>query len=503
MHTRPSLAALCVSVSLALLLFGPAPGHAQEFRAFFYHTHTIYSTDNPGWEPFKPSVAEVISKADQVASDMGMEGAVAITDHRTIEAYFDPEFVPIGVAQPIKGEEWGGDGHAGALNFTGDVRITEYSGPDRYTEMVTETHARGGIVIANHPRDGDWKTDRRLGVDGIEVWSVSLWGPPDEVALAWWQRLLAAGERVAAVGGSDAHFIFLPIETPVNLVSCPSNDPDDVVAGVRDGRSVIAASPVAARVFLGADTDGNGQYDDASVGDVVPVAGSTVTDFEAVVEGAVATDRLILVDRDGVFHDGLVGDGPGWTGDAFRFTRAYTADSRDFVRAELRDDSNYPYCLTNPIYAVGTAAPSGTEGEIRGTVTDSDGGAPLAGATVTITPGEYSTATTDANGDYAVVVPNGTYTVKASLDGYVNASVTDVAVASGVETIDLALSAAPTCGTVPRPLTGRRDQWQSAFGYLLPLAGILLFTRWRRRHAARLVAVADGLAARGGDRVRR
>jgi len=231
----------CARTACLLVVFGlsvaPAvPARGGEFRAFFNHIHTIYSTDNPGWEDFKPSVAEVVARADQVAASLGMEAVVTITDHRTIEGCSDPGFAPVGLAVPMKGEEWGGSGHAGVLNFSGDTRITEYSGEDRYELMVEEAHARGGFVIANHPRPGDWETDRRLGVDAIEVWNTLVWSTKNELALDWWHHLLAAGERITGVAGSDSHFRFLPIESPFNLVWCEGSQPDDMEQGLRDGR---------------------------------------------------------------------------------------------------------------------------------------------------------------------------------------------------------------------------------------------------------------------------
>ena len=46
---------------LVLMLLGfPTRGTAGDYRVFFNHNHTIYSLENPGWEAFMPSVADVI-----------------------------------------------------------------------------------------------------------------------------------------------------------------------------------------------------------------------------------------------------------------------------------------------------------------------------------------------------------------------------------------------------------------------------------------------------------
>ena len=468
-------------ILLCVLVVLPAAGTAGEYRAFFNHIHTVYSDDNPGWEDFKPSVGEVIAKADLVASGMGLEAAVTITDHDTIAGCLDPEFAPVGVAQPVKGQEWGSDGHGGVLNFTGDTAIPSYAGADRYTLMANEVHARGGVVIANHPRSSlPWKTDRRLGVDAIEIWNVLIWEPSDTLTLAWWQRLLAAGERVTGVGGSDSHFIFTPIESPMNLVWCESNDPDDVMEGVRQGHVIVLQTPVAYTAFPAADTDGDGEYDDAIVGDVISISGPAAIDFQVTVEGAGPTDLLILSDREGAFYSGNVGSDPDWVGGGYYFSRTYDESERDFVRAELRTQNRIPYCLTNPIYVVGDLAPSGTEGEIRGTVRNTSGVA-VGGATVTVTPGEYSTDLTEADGTYAIVVPNGTYRVEAKKSGYVTQARTGVMVESAVSQANFSL-ATSSCGTLPvGPAGGVGSAWSSGFASLLPFGWAWFYSRLRRR----------------------
>ena len=473
---RLSMITLC---SILVLLSLPTTVLAGEARAVFYHVHTIYSLDNPGWELFKPSVGEVIERADRVVSDMGMEGGVTITDHRTIDACFDPEFVPVGAACPIKGEEWGGGGHAGVLNFTGDTPITEYSGPDRYVELVTEAHERGGIVIANHPRPESWKADRRLGLDGIEIWSTSFWDPLDELAKAWWQRLLVAGEQITAVGASDSHFRFLPIETPVNLVWSESNEPDDLVEGMRQGHLVISASPMMPRVFLAADTDGNGVYDDAIVGDAIMITHDTTIEFQTTVECGEPSLALLLVDSQGTFYTGGVGSDPGWSGDTFRFSHSFSAASRDFVRAELRADFSYPLCITNPVYAVGIDASVETEGGLQGTVTDAATGSLLQGAFVEMKPGAFSTDTTDGDGAFAIIVPNGTYSVVAKMEGYFPHVRTGISITGETICQNFALSPM-SCGTVPVETRRPTMPGLACLSFILPLGIVLIRIRGLR-----------------------
>jgi len=139
-----------------------------------------------------------------------------------------------------------------------------------------------------------------------------------------------------------------------------------------------------------------------------------------------------------------------------------------------------PYCLTNPIYLVGDLAPTGTEGEIRGTVRNTSGVA-VGGATLTVTPGEYSTGVTAGDGTYAIVVPNGAYRVEAKKSGYVTQAKTGVIVDSAVSQVDFSL-AVSACGTLPLDMAGDAGSpWTSGFASLLPFGLAWLYARARSR----------------------
>jgi hypothetical protein len=105
----------------------------------------------------------------------------------------------------------------------------------------------------------------------------------------------------------------------------------------------------------------------------------------------------------------------------------------------------------------GTAAfTSGPHGFVKGTVTAS-GGAPLAGAQVTV---GSSTVTTAADGTYTLSVPAGTYTVAVSDYGYASNSVTGVAVADGATVTEDFTLAAVARATVSGIVTdGSGEGW--------------------------------------------
>lgn len=90
------------------------------------------------------------------------------------------------------------------------------------------------------------------------------------------------------------------------------------------------------------------------------------------------------------------------------------------------------------------ATPSAT-GAIAGTVTEGPGGEPLAGVTVSVRESGLDPVVTGADGGYEVTgVPEGTYTVTASAEGWSGTGVDDVVVTAGATTtLDLELTAVP------------------------------------------------------------
>lgn len=92
-------------------------------------------------------------------------------------------------------------------------------------------------------------------------------------------------------------------------------------------------------------------------------------------------------------------------------------------------------CRTGASAAPSPAAPAPTApspaGSLSGTATDT-GGAPLPGVAITAAGPGHGTATTDANGAFAIAgLPPGLYTVTATKAGYSTTSQTDVAVVAG------------------------------------------------------------------------
>jgi hypothetical protein len=60
--------------------------------------------------------------------------------------------------------------------------------------------------------------------------------------------------------------------------------------------------------------------------------------------------------------------------------------------------------------------------QVSGTITDPDSGTPIADVSVSVSPGAYS-STTNSQGKYTIEVPNGTYTISFTKDGFKTGSV--------------------------------------------------------------------------------
>src|SRR6266511_3491678 len=90
---------------------------------------------------------------------------------------------------------------------------------------------------------------------------------------------------------------------------------------------------------------------------------------------------------------------------------------------------------------VAATAAQAQQGTIAGTVTDRVGGAPLAGARITVV-GTNRSAVTSQEGRYTLAgLKVGSYTVQASLIGYGAASNTASVTAGGIETLDFVIKA--------------------------------------------------------------
>lgn len=195
-----------------------------------FHAHTLHSDG-----------ALSIDQLAALAVSRGLD-ALAVTDHNTTShhAYLPAAGDRYGV-RLLPGQEVTTDrGHANAL---GDMGFVDFRRPG--AQWQQEVDERGGILSVNHPLGGDccWRMDLDHPTTVAEVWHSSWhalpvlhnWGGP----LAWW---LAWGPLTIPIGGSDFHR-----QGSDALPGAPTTwvlaEGDDVLDGVRAGRTAVSADP--------------------------------------------------------------------------------------------------------------------------------------------------------------------------------------------------------------------------------------------------------------------
>ena len=328
----------------------PAPARAGgRGRGWFrgdLHTHTVHSDG-------ARTPAELAAAARAAGLDF-----VASTEHNTASAslgwggHAGPDLLMID-GQEVTTR----DGHWLALGLApGAVADWRYRAADGALDRVLdELHGPGGLAVAAHPCHPlpgcTWRFGYR-GMDAVEVWN-GPWTPDDEAALARWDRLLAAGRYLPAVGGSDAHGHDDRVGHPRTVVLADGLDRRAVLGGLAAGRCWMAASDA---VDLSLEAAAAGRS--AGIGERLEVAPGQEVTVRLEVRGAAGDLAQLRTGAVPVLEARLAGFGAevvGWT-----TTPAATA----WVRAEVRRPPAAPgtpgamVALTNPVF-LGPAGVSG------------------------------------------------------------------------------------------------------------------------------------------------
>ena len=95
-------------------------------------------------------------------------------------------------------------------------------------------------------------------------------------------------------------------------------------------------------------------------------------------------------------------------------------------------------------FAAVSASPRGPTGTLSGRVTNASGGAAIAGATVSVSGPTNRSTTTDANGNYSMTLPTGTYNVSVSAFGFTGQTASAVVNTGATTTQNFALVQAPS-----------------------------------------------------------
>lgn len=322
---------------------GVTPPAGLRWVYFAHHTHTDYSD---GRDTVKNRILEAASFGAQ---------SISICDHNTIAQCSDPWFVEQDGCIPMRGDEWGGmgRGHACVLNMTGSDPLDVKPNGTLYTveEMIPQMLARGGTIFINHPFDDGnaWPTGfAQAGIRGVGAWTTPF---PNADARGWWAAHINAGRMLVAIGESDHHlekWLSTGVSNslmPCNYVLAASNQPADIQAAVEAGRISIAASKGAARAFVWCDQNGDGVYETPMGADVTVTQPKRLRFRVEVYDGALLGNVMVYSRSAGVKY--TIGSGTPWRMD---FEADVTSETKDFIRAELRDTFGVFQSLTNPIY---------------------------------------------------------------------------------------------------------------------------------------------------------
>lgn len=144
-------------------------------------------------------VEEVISHIREVGLDF-----LALTDHNTMRqntSYVMPNDLVV-----IPGMEFstrGGDSNIFGLRQW--EQMLKHEDEAGVSQTIIEAKKSGAMVSMNHPfipnKPWEWSFD---DFHCIEIWRGE-WNQSNQMALDYWQKRLAKGERIVGIGGSDIH----------------------------------------------------------------------------------------------------------------------------------------------------------------------------------------------------------------------------------------------------------------------------------------------------------
>jgi hypothetical protein len=296
------------------------------------HCHTYHSDGDS--DP-----REVIAAAKALGLDF-----LAITDHNSISHLAALAEIDPGALALIPGCEvtsYKGHWNVWGLEEWIDFRTLT---PDLMRDSIRRAVELGYLTSCNHPRTAGppWEFKAITGLHCIEVWN-GPWQLFNAEALAYWESRLRAGERLVAVGGSDAHFLSRPhvarIGTPTTWIFCPDRPTAaNLLAGLRAGHAFISDAPDGPQLYLWSGS--------AIMGDTLARPASGRLDVSVRVVGGAGL-RLELAGCDGLLAQAKVVEAD----QTFRFEAA-TAPT-PYIRAQLcatDADPGTVRALSNPLY---------------------------------------------------------------------------------------------------------------------------------------------------------
>lgn len=306
-----------------------------------FHSHTVHSDG-------ANTIPELVASARERGLDF-----LAITDHNTTSHHAEIAALGDVGLLLIPGEEvtsYHGHANVWGLREWIDFRFEDEPGVRRLMDLV---HAKNAIFSFNHPKHvgPPWEFSQ-LTPRAMEVWQAP-WRWYNWEAVALWERKLAAGERVAAVGGSDTHTIPpAKLTHPHGLgepTTCVWVEGDlteqSLLAAVARGHAFITESAQGPVLDLRAD-GGDGRFGLLPGDTAMPRNGEVRLRLRY--QGA-ADKRVLLYRGSDVAFEAR-------TTEAETREISIRVDEPGYVRAEVRGFRGRPergevvHAMTNPIY---------------------------------------------------------------------------------------------------------------------------------------------------------
>ena len=327
------------------------------------HMHTAHS-DGSCVSQSETRVPCPVFLTVQSAAAQGLD-FIAISDHnatsqyeamRELQPYFDRLLL-------IPGREmttfWGHFNIFGVTQFI-DYRVTEHG--RNVNDVLREVRALGGIASINHAES-----------PGGEICMGCKWEPSDAVDMRlftgvevinggrralssaeFWDKQLAEGLQLTAIGGSDSHNgparLGEPgaIGWPTTVVEAHELSVPAILDGIRRGRVFIDLTASRDKLIHFEARDTSGAADDwAGMGDVLPAPSGHDLSFRIHVNGCPGSEVHVLVDGRETNAVPVLQSRSGTEVLTFNWISDGNAH---WIRTEVRDSKGALQLLSNPIY---------------------------------------------------------------------------------------------------------------------------------------------------------
>lgn len=295
------------------------------------HCHTVHSDGDS--QP-----RDLIALAKRLGLDF-----LAITDHNVTshlvdEAALYPEDLIL-----IPGYEV--TTYKGHWNIWGNTHWIDFriETAKEMEQKIREALAHGYLPSCNHPcRYGcTWQFEHIQGYQSVEVWN-GPWERSNEEGLEFWEARLRSGERLTAVGGSDAHHLAeyrgTRIGIPTTWIYC-LDEPTaaNLLAGLRAGHVFVSDMPDGPQIYLWSGS--------VMMGDQLPRPASGILEVSVRVVGGRGLS-LEVFGANGCLHTATPQT------DDQTFIISLPMSETPYVRAQLMERGARPMmrALTNPLY---------------------------------------------------------------------------------------------------------------------------------------------------------